>query len=262
MAALRTETDRYQRAMAAARTASQADIHELRIATRRLLALVEFAAALAPGGQWRGFVRELRKPFRKCARLRDLQATRVHLRQVRGRSRVLQAMLEEMNEAIGRHRRRTTNSLATVRPRKTCRRIIRLAQRRLPVPQTRGAMSACLDRSQRATRAACQRIETGDMNALHRARVAIKVYRYQLELAGSLGAVARPVELRKMRRLQREFGAITDLELLWRELKRYARHHPRHRRALAVARRKLEHERGRRFERALAMAGRDVIVAK
>jgi hypothetical protein len=63
-----------------------------------------------------------------------------------------------------------------------------------------------------------------------------------------------------MRRLQKEFGAITDLELLRRELKRYARSHPGRRRALAVIRGSLARERERRFERALAVADRDVIV--
>jgi CHAD domain-containing protein len=105
-------------------------------------------------------------------------------------------------------------------------------------------------------------METGGLESLHSARVAIKVYRYQLELAGPLGAGAgaRAGELRTMRRLQKEFGAITDLELLRRELKRYARSHPGHRRAVAVIRGSLERERGRRFERSLAAAGRNVIV--
>ena len=252
ISSVRAETARYQRAMAAARTARQGDIHNLRVATRRMLALMEFAAALAPSGKWRGLVRELRRPFRKCAR---------RLRQMQGGDRPLQAMLDEMNEAVRHHKRRTANYLATVRPRKTCRKILRLAQRRLPGPRTGDTVSECLDRSQRAVRAACGRMESGGLKALHRARVTIKAYRYQLELAGSLGAGARPLDLRKMRRLQKELGAVTDLELLRRELKRYARRHPRHRRALVVARRNLELERGRRFERVLAAAGRDAIVA-
>jgi len=232
-----------------------------------MLALMDFAAALAPSGKWRALVRELRRPFRKCARLRDLQTTRAHLRrlqglrQMQGGSHALHAMLDEMNEAVRRHKRRTANYLATVRPRKTCRKILRLAQRRLPAPRTGDAVSEYLDRSQRAVRAACGRMESGSLKALHRARVTIKVYRYQLELAGSLGAGARPLNLRIMRRLQKELGAVTDLELLRRELQRYARRHPRHRRALALTRRKLERERDRRFGRVLAAAGRDAIVA-
>jgi len=99
------------------------------------------------------------------------------------------------------------------------------------------------------------------LEALHGARVAIKVYRYQLELAGALGAGARPAELATMRRLQKEFGAITDLELLRREVRRYARRHPRRGRALTVTRRSLERACSRRFARALAAASRDVIVA-
>jgi CHAD domain-containing protein len=261
LAALRSETARYQRAMIAARTGRQGDIHELRIATRRMLALTEFAAALAPSGKWRALVRELRRPFAKCARLRDLQATRMHLRLMRGDNRILQAMLEEMNDAVRRHRRRTAQRLETVRPGKTCRKIMRLAQRRSVAPRTGSAVNTCLDRSQRAVRAACRRMQTGGLEALHGARIAIKVYRYQLELAGTLGAGARPAELRTMRRLQKEFGAITDLELLRQEVKRYARRHPRRGRALAVTRRSLERERKQRFARALAAASRDDIVA-
>jgi CHAD domain-containing protein len=257
---VRAETARYQRAMIAARTGRQGDIHELRIATRRMLALMEFAAALAPSRKWSALVRELRRPFRKCARLRDLQATRAHLRQMRGSSRVLQAMQEEMDETVRRRRQRTGALLAMARPRKTCRKIMRLAQRQRVAQRTGAVVNACLDRSRQAASAACQRMETGGLESLHSARVAIKVYRYQLELAGPLGAGARAGELRTMRRLQKEFGAITDLELLRRELKRYARSHPGHRRAVAVIRGSLERERGRRFERSLAAAGRNVIV--
>jgi CHAD domain-containing protein len=100
----------------------------------------------------------------------------------------------------------------------------------------------------------------GDAKALHRARVAIKIYRYQLELAGSLGVIMRAGDLRTMRRLQKELGAVTDLELLRRELKRCARRHPGHGRAVAVIRGRLERERRRRYQRALAAAGRDAIV--
>jgi CHAD domain-containing protein len=257
---LRTETTGYLRAMASARTARQGDIHELRIATRRMLALVAFSAALAPSGKWRGLERELRRPFRECARLRDLQATRAHLRKMRGSGAALRLVLAEMNEAVRRHRRRTAERLAALRPRRTCRKIIRLAQRRAVAPRTGEAVSACLDRSRRAVRTACGRMAAGDVKALHRARVAIKIYRYQLELSGSLGAGARAADLRTMRRLQKELGAITDLELLRRELKRHARRHPRYRRRLADTRRRLERERERRFARSLAAAGRDVIV--
>jgi CHAD domain-containing protein len=127
VAALRAETIGYLRAMESARATRQGDIHELRIATRRMLALVAFAAALAPSGKWRVLERELRRPFKACARLRDLQATRAQLRKMRGRGAVLQLMLAEMNEAVRRHRRRTAEHLAAARPRRTCRKIIRLA---------------------------------------------------------------------------------------------------------------------------------------
>jgi CHAD domain-containing protein len=260
VATVRAEAASYQRAMIAARTGRQRDIHELRIATRRMLALLEFAAAPVPSRKWKALARELRRPFRKCARLRDLQATRAHLRRMQGRSRVLQAALEEMDAEVRRHRRRAREHLATARPRRSCRKIMRLAQRQPATQPTGAVVNARLDRSRRAVRAACQRMETGGLDALHRARVAIKVYRYQLELAGRLGAGARAGELRSMRRLQKEFGAITDLELLRRELKRYARGHPTHRRAVAAIRASLGRERERRFGRALAAAGRDAIV--
>jgi CHAD domain-containing protein len=146
------------------------------------------------------------------------------------------------------------------RPRKTCRKIMRLAQRQRVAQRTGAVVNACLDRSRRAVLTACGSMAAGDVKALHRARVAIKVYRYQLELAVLLGAVTRAGDLRTMRRLQKELGAITDLELLRRELKRHARRHPRYRRRLADTRRRLERERERRFARSLAAAGRDVIV--
>ena len=100
----------------------------------------------------------------------------------------------------------------------------------------------------------------GDIEALHRARVAIKVCRYQHEAAAALGVRVRPDELRSLRRLQRELGAVTDLELMQHEIRRHARRHPGQRRALAPILRRIGRERERRRARVLAMAGRDVIV--
>ncbi|HVN98445.1 MAG TPA: CHAD domain-containing protein [Steroidobacteraceae bacterium] len=262
--ALRAESALYVRALHTARTGRPRDIHALRIATRRMLALLEFAAALAPSGKWRGLARELRRPFRKCARLRDLQATRAHLRRMRagwrGLRPLLDAVLASLREDIRRHQRRAIAGLEAARPRRTTRRIVRLARKRAASARPADGARGCIDRSRRNVRAACRRMRTGGIEALHRARVAIKLCRYQLDLAPRLGLRVSPGERLTLRRLQKELGAVTDLELLQHELKRFARHHRGQRRALAQARGRIRRAREMRRKRALAMAARDAIV--
>ncbi|MDE2252390.1 MAG: CHAD domain-containing protein [Gammaproteobacteria bacterium] len=265
LVALRAESDGYECALRAARSGRQGDVHALRIATRRMLALVEFAAALAPSGKWPALVRELRRPFRRCARLRDLQTMRARLRRMRDAGAApraaLQAMLDSLDDSLRRRRDRTIAQLAAARPRRTCRRIMQLAAARLAPDPSAVAVRACLDRSRQAVRAACRRMCKGGMKALHRARVAIKACRYQFELAPALGARVRPAELRVLRSLQKQLGAITDLELLRRETKQSARRHPGRRRALGQIRRRIGRESEQRRARVLAAAGRGDIVA-
>jgi len=265
VSALRAESARYVRALHAARAGRQRDIHALRIATRRMLALLEFAAALAPSGKWRALARELRRPFRKCARLRDLQATRAHLRRMRGDCPglrpLLDAVLASLRHAIRRHQRRAIAELGTARPRRMTRRIVRLARKRAGSARPVDSVRGCIDRSRRQLRAACRRMRTGGIAALHRARVAIKLCRYQLDMAPKLGLRVSPGERRTLRRLQKELGAVTDLELVQHELERFARRHRAQRRALAQARRRIGRARDMRRTRALAMVARDVIVA-
>ncbi|MBS0387236.1 MAG: CHAD domain-containing protein [Proteobacteria bacterium] len=262
--ALRAEAARYVRALHAARSGRPRDIHALRIATRRMLALMEFGAALAPSDKWRARVREIRQPFRKCARLRDLQATRAHLDQLRNgkpaRQALLRALQKWLREAIRRRRRRTIEQLEAVRPRRVCRKIIQLASARTGSARSADGAGDCIDRSRREVRGACRRMCAGGVEALHRARVAIKRCRYELEMAAAVGAAAQPGQLRALRRLQQALGTVTDLELLRGELKRYARQHRGQKRALAQLRRELGRERAQRRAEALAMVARGAIV--
>jgi CHAD domain-containing protein len=63
---------------------------------------------------------------------------------------------------------------------------------------------------------------TADIAAFHHARVALKCFRYQLELLASLGAVLRPECLRQLRSYQKRLGDLHDGQLMLIRLEKLA----------------------------------------
>ena len=82
---------------------------------------------------------------------------------------------------------------------------------------------------------------------MHRARLMVKVYRYQLEVASLLGVPTSRAELPELRRVQQSLGAVTDLSLLLTELERFTSRYPRAGQRLEGVQKRLKRERRQRF---------------
>ena len=257
---LERESRGYQKALLAARTGRRRAVHELRIAIRRLAAAIELAQAMQPDRKWNKADRKLREPFKACGRLRDLQVVRDSLRRWRKQDQIPERLLVQADERVDRRRRRLVRCLHDVHPRRNSRRVRALAltlrdpqhdaRQQGEVMRSRSAAVArALEGSKQQMQKSCRRARVEDPASLHQARVAVKVHRYQVEMASMLGIPTSRADLPGLRRIQQELGEITDLALLLAEFEKFTSWHPRAGRDLLRARNSLERERRRRFAR-------------
>jgi CHAD domain-containing protein len=210
--------------------------HDIRVATRRLQELVGFLNPFLPQRRARRVWRRARKIRRSVSETRntdvmrelaDALARKLHPDQVRSLKKMCAT-------CIPRPRRRAPRSLPEAR-----RRIAAL-RRRFREPDHRGVIQRAerlleerLARLEKARRTA----RTGSPYAMHRLRIAVKHYRYLLEILGPLGLLKAEDVLDKARRAQHTLGKLHDLDMLQEALSRN-RSSKDVRRALAPERRR------------------------
>jgi CHAD domain-containing protein len=185
--------------------------------------------------------------------LRDMQVVKRSLRRLCMLGQVPERLWEQTRERVKRQRPRLAHFLGALNPRKIHGKVrdlaveIKGAQRDSPrgrsPSHTRRAVMKVIEHSKRAMRDACRGARIGDSSSLHAARIAVKVYRYQLEVAASLHMPWCRAELPGLRLLQKDLGKISDLTLLITELERFVDKYPKAARGLANARRNLGRER-------------------
>ncbi len=199
---------------------SEKSVHDLRIATRRMLALVELLRALRAGPP----LKKLRKVFKqRLDSFDDLRDTQVQLQ-------ILQPLAADFAEAglFARWLRRREKEL-----RRELRRSIkdmrrRWVERRLKAVEKDLRKSAKAEapqfsilQAETALRKAFARvrelrgrIQPEHPETIHRLRVAFKRFRYTSELLAPVLPGLTPKRLRQMQALQRRMGDIQDMVVL------------------------------------------------
>jgi CHAD domain-containing protein len=255
--AARIETDFARRLQAlrdaAARTTTRADdeaIHDVRVATRRLGAAVGLWRGVVGSDVHRAAARRLRRLRRRLGAARELE---VHVASLRARMSdetlatrlALEELVRRLVERRDRARRRAARR---TRPRRIARLMVQLGEARgalaamgvrpdPPAERTAGesAPSTVLAsdplaeaRRRVARRAAVVRrrvagaLEHRDDDALHRARIAVKQWRYAAEaLRAATGDDSRETE-RELKAVQESLGDIHDAAALRDLLRRVA----------------------------------------
>jgi CHAD domain-containing protein len=215
-------------ARAARRVRDQADdeaVHDLRVASRRLI---------AAGDVWRDALRSrsaralrgrLRGLRRRAGAVRDLEVHVARLRELRdalaGPARELAAyalggLEPEAAVAVERIRRRLRPR--SLRPLAARYERATRALRRRPGDAFVPAMAARAELERRSTQARIAlrpALDSGYPELLHAARVAVKKWRYAAEALSSIGLLPSDVEpVRALRKLQQSLGRIQDASTL------------------------------------------------
>lgn len=237
---------------AARRRAGRRAIHQLRIVTRRVLALREVLQAIDPTPADERLESHLQRPFRRCGRLRDLQLMAQRLNTLAPQTAAGRHLRRVVKRRERRARERTERALANAHPRRVATMLnaaarragTRLLDRRARAVGLR-AISRCVQQAEDDLLAARLRATGGEATAIHRARIALKQCRYLLELVAPLGLTPTPGEYDQLRRLQQALGALTDCSTMLRILARYADAHPAEAQRLGPLRREITTQQAR-----------------
>jgi CHAD domain-containing protein len=211
------------------RNFSESAVHELRVETRRALALLDLMLALDRAGTPRKPRRTLKRRLDAFDALRD---TQVELRLLEPwlkkfpEAREFEVFLRDSEQQLVAELRREIRALKSRR----VERQFKALEKDVCMAggnSTRPAV-AFLQRPLRAAFARVVKLRGQvhrlDTTSIHRTRVAFKNFRYLCELFQPLLPDSSPARLRAMRDWQTRMGRIQDVEVLLCEIERAVRH--------------------------------------
>jgi CHAD domain-containing protein len=230
-AALATRLRRHGTALLAAAAAARQDptpanVHRLRLATRRLQGLLELAAALLGPAAVVPLQRRLRRPFRRAGRVRDLQVAAALLRSRGpgdGDATALAGILEaavdrplhRLRRALRRRRRdRLAAELAVIAAALGRQGNTPPARRRQATAIRRRLAALAREARMAADAAVGAPAAPAAPAALHRARLRLKRLRYALAAADGLAGLHAGPAIAPLRTVQRTLGRAADLAVL------------------------------------------------
>jgi CHAD domain-containing protein len=196
----------------AARTSDQEAIHHLRVATRRLQEALDIGRPVLDP-------RPLRRLDRRARRLRQALGRRRNLDVMRDLLRSVARRLPAKARHAARRLARRLESHAVVPSvelppiRKRARALLRTAERGPTLPIASRGREVLAERARAMERhLGAGRGQNGDR--LHRLRIAVKRYRYTLEILDEAGIEGLEPAIRSARKLQRDLGGLHDLDIL------------------------------------------------
>jgi CHAD domain-containing protein len=191
-------------------------IHDLRVATRRLQAALEVFGARLPERPRRRLDRRARKIRRQLGAARNARVLLGLLRRFRAHpgtaeNRFVAGLVRRLDRSAGSSgRSKGRRTLPGVR--KRIQALLRaMADRAGSAAAPAGAaLQGRVEAVLRAGSVARQ----GDPESMHRLRIAVKRYRYVLEVLAEAGAPMPRPAIGEARALQRELGRLHDLDVL------------------------------------------------
>lgn len=218
---LRSQWKRYRKELKRCqRNFSEPSVHEFRVVTRRLLAMVELLGGLMAEGRFEKVQRVLKRQRDLFDELRDTQvqlATVSRLRRAFPAARPFHAYLAKREQRLIRRTRRDIKHLKTRRLSELmsgCRQEVARQYGTMTPPRANARVRRAVDRAFARTARLRAGIDREDTQTIHRTRVAFKKFRYMIEtLAGCL-PWASPRFLEALRHYQTMMGDIQDAEVL------------------------------------------------
>ncbi len=203
------------------RRCTEPGIHDLRVATRRLLAVLDLADAVLPGEVSPRPRRVLRRYLKSFSPLRDCHVRILTLRGLTRRFTVVRPMLREARMLEKELVRNAGRAIVRFDTAAFEREISTIALALASLEETAARTSAAAAvlagvAAKKYLRVAARgrRITAADTKTIHRLRVAFKEYRYVMEaLLPVFPGVGKP-QLKAMNAFQDRMGDIQDIEVL------------------------------------------------
>jgi len=197
------------RRRAVRRRARPGDVHDLRVATRRLQEAIDLLAFALPERERSRARRRTRRIRRDLAGVRDADVLLETLVSLAGRCspddrRALMALRPVLEARAG---------LPVPGLRRRLRALLR-ALPPVPAPALARVAARLLVARSAAVGRGLERARSGRAADLHRLRLAVKKYRYTLELMNELGLGRHARAIGAARRIQEQLGRLHDVDVL------------------------------------------------
>jgi len=231
LASLERRWQKYQGEVARCqRKCSEKSVHDLRVATRRLIAVIDVILTIVPHDPVRNVIPELRKRLKAFGPLRDVQVQMLRVNTLRQRYPVLKPFFTVL---LLREKRLIDTAPRVLQKADTravgekiafCRRRL---SKMLGSPQMHGVASLAAAGAAAAGFAKSvgllRAVTPHDVDTIHRLRIAFKKFRYLVETLQAVLPFVTEERLKLMNTYQDRMGAIQDNEVLRSALRRYTR---------------------------------------
>jgi CHAD domain-containing protein len=208
---------------------SKEAVHDLRVATRRLLNILEILETIFLAMKGRKLRRELKKQLDSLDELMDTQVQIAYLVDEMEGVEGVPAFLRYLYRREAKLLKDVEHLVRSISIAVQKRRLdsIRLTVKaKLQVPEVRARLIAAVDSSYANVLHRYSKIDPKDTETIHRTRIAFKSFRYAVEVVYPL-LVRYPVDLLKaMNDYQGLMGDIQDIEVLLEMLKAFGKKHP------------------------------------
>jgi CHAD domain-containing protein len=200
------------------RRCTEPSIHDLRVATRRMIATLDAAGAILPGGAPLTVRRKLKRLLKGFNELRDLHIQLMHLRRLRTRFPVVQPFLSTLRLRERQLVREAAVSIAAMKTRPMEKEIARASDTLALVTTaseveeaSRAALLGVLAAAFVRAAGLRKRVAPGDPTTIHALRVAFKKFRYTVEVLAPLLPGFGKKQFKAMNAFQTRMGEIQDL---------------------------------------------------
>ncbi len=233
--ALSERWDRFVRETARSRRRpTEPALHDLRVAMRRLLAVMTAVDGILPGGYFRRPSRQIRRHLKAFNRLRDVHVELLAVRKLRRRYPVLAryaAFLRREERLLGRVVRAEIRAIRQDTMLRSLADVQGALANLYGSPAASRAVGMMLQGSAATAfgRVLARRAVLSPLDArpIHRMRIAFKKFRYTVELNRPFFPWADRNHAKAMDEFQTAMGEIQDLEVFAAGLRRFVRREPR-----------------------------------
>ena len=226
--ALKRQLKRYRRALKRCQQKfSPAAVHESRVQTRRLLALVQLLQPFLPAGHIRKAEVALKRHLDTFDDLRDTQMQRLAAAKMRPEFRAARTFYKYLEDREARFMRRSRKRIKRIKSKRlrelvsACRQDVKKWRGLHTVAKANRMLLTAINRAFGQARKLRDKIDGHDTASIHRTRVAFKKFRYMVENLASGLPFARERRLAAMHEYQAMMGDIQDAEVLLRTLDKF-----------------------------------------
>ena len=208
---------------------SKEAVHDLRVATRRLLIILEILETLFLGMKARKLRRELKSQLDCLGELMDTQVQIAYLEDEMTEVKGISAFLKYLYRREANLLKQVKHLIRSIRLADLKRRLglIRMnAEARLQVPEVRARLISAVDSSFANVLHRYARINPEETESIHRTRIAFKSFRYAVEVIHPLLVRYPREQLKALNNFQGLMGDIQDIEVLQELLKAFRKKHP------------------------------------